>query len=304
MKTAFLFPGQGAQSVGMGKVIYEANVTYRKTFDRICAASGVDLNAACFEGIGLDVSAVIQPAIYAHSLSLLAAIGETADVYAGLSLGEYTALTAAGVIDMEKGAALVNKRGAMMDAAVPDGMGAMISVLGLNVAQVEAIVKDIANVWVANHLSETQVVIGGKKDVLSAIESRFIEIGAKTVFINVSGPFHTPMLDETAKKFKEILEDTDLKQPNAIIYSNYTANPYASKHEVPELLARQMCGRVRWHETMENLITDGIKKFVEIGPSMVLSKMLKRRLKGEDIEIISIRDLKSFEKYMTTKGAI
>ena len=189
---AFLFPGQGAQSAGMGADMYTEDSAYREMFDSIDAALPFDLKAACFEGEGLEKSEVTQPAILAHSISMLAALGETADIVAGLSLGEYSAMTAAGMISPTECAKLVYNRGGMMDAAVPKGVGSMTSVLGLTIEQVEDILGDTPDVWAANHLSETQVVLAGKTEALAAIEPRFIEAGAKAVGINVSGPFHSP----------------------------------------------------------------------------------------------------------------
>ncbi len=294
---AFLFPGQGAQSPGMGEDCYAENRAYREMFDTIDAVLPFDLKAACFTGEGLEKSEVTQPAILAHSIALLAAMNETPDIVAGLSLGEYSAMTAAGMITPADCAQLVFQRGGMMDAAVPSGTGGMLSVLGLTIDAVETILGDTPDVWAANHLSETQVVLAGKTDALSAVESKFIEAGAKTVVLNVSGPFHSPMLKATAETFKERVKAVTLAEPQVIIYSNYTAKPYDSLSEVPFLLANQMCGRVRWFDITQTMIQSGVTEFIEVGPGMVLSKMLKRRIEDADVRISSVRDLKSLEKY-------
>lgn len=294
---AFLFPGQGAQSPGMGEDLYAENAAYRAKFDEIDERLPFDLKATCFLGEGLEKSEVTQPAILAHSISLLAALGEKPDIVAGLSLGEYSAMTAAGMISPGKCAGLVYQRGGMMDAAVPEGEGGMLSVLGLTIQAVEEILGDTPDVWAANHLSETQIVLAGKTAALKAVEPKFTAAGAKTVGLNVSGPFHSPMLRETAEAFKEMVKAADLKEPNVIIYSNYTARPYDRLSEVPDLLASQMCGRVRWHSIIEALVKRGVTEFVEVGPGMVLSKMLKRGIESADMSIASVRDLKSLKKY-------
>ncbi len=302
MKTAFLFPGQGAQSVGMGKDLYAENKTYQETFDVLSEASGIDLKTACFDGEGMDKSSVVQPAIYTHSLALLSALGETADMVAGLSLGEYTALAAAGTLDKNRGAALVSRRGTIMDDAVPAGIGGMLSVLGLEIDAVEKLIEGQPDLWAANHLSATQIVLAGKVEAIERIEPVVTEAGAKTVLINASGPFHTPMLKAASESFKALLDKEEISQPNAIIYSNFTGHPYDENSDVRQLLANQMCSRVRWHDITERMIQAGVKRFVEIGPGMVLSKMLKRRIEDDTVTVTSIRDVKTLNRYLEAKG--
>ena len=301
MKRAILFPGQGAQEVGMGKDLYEGNNIYKKVFDAIDAGLDFSLKDACFEGVNMDKSEYIQPSIYAHSIALHKALNITADIYAGLSLGEYSALTAVNMQDTVQGAQLVNKRGHIMDNAVEQGKSSMMSVLGVDITIVENALEGCENIWVANHLSEGNIVVAGKKEGVEKIEDRFTQEGIKTIMLKTSGPFHTPMLDEAAKEFIELLNRAQFNEPTAIIYSNYTAKPYENADSVPSLLSKQMSNRVRWHEITETLISQGVDEFVEIGPSMVLSKMLKRRLKGQDVKISSIRSLKTLEKYLNDK---
>lgn len=298
MKRAFLFPGQGAQEVGMGKDLYENDEIYKEVFDIIDAGLDFSLKDACFEGTNMDKSEYVQPAIYAHSIALFKALQMEADVYAGLSLGEYTAITATDMQGIVQGAQLVNKRGHIMDNAVEQGKGGMMSILGLTIAQVEVALKGEDNIWIANHLAEGSIVIAGDKQSVIDIEEKYINLGAKTFLLNTSGPFHTPMLDGAASEFMELLHKARFIEPNAIIYSNYTAKAYESANAAPKLLSKQMSNQVRWHEEMDELIKLGITEFVEIGPSMVLSKMLKRRLKGQNIEISSVRNLKTLEKYL------
>lgn len=298
MKTAFLFPGQGAQTIGMGKDLYESNETYKNAFDDIDSTLEFSLKDACFEGVNMEKSEYIQPAIYAHSTALFKTIGKKADLYAGLSLGEYTALAVTNMIDIVKGALLVNKRGALMDNAVTAGVGAMASIMGLDINEVEKLLEGLPDVWAANHLSEKQIVIAGEKQGLDGVVPMFENAGAKVIPLNVSGPFHTPMLKRASEKFKDLFISVNINKPTEIIYSNFTGLPYEDNSDVVSLLASQMCSRVRWHDIIERLIEQGVTDYVEIGPSMVLLKMLKRRLKGEEVNISSVRDLKSLSKYL------
>lgn len=297
-KSAFLFPGQGAQTIGMGLELYENNEIYKKSFDQIDASLDIDLKSACFKGENMDKSEYVQPAIYAHSVCIKKALDKDADIFAGLSLGEYSALACSGVINITEGAKLVNIRGKIMDEAVPADVGSMISLIGPDIETVEKLLRNTSDVWIANHLSKNQIVIAGKKDALEKIEPVFSDIGARTTFLNVSGPFHTQMLNEASEKFRKLLDAVKFNDMNKTVYANYTGTAYKSRKDIPEFLAKQMCSRVKWHDIVENLLADGIDEFIELGPSMVLSKMLKRRTKGMDIRITSIRDLKSFNKYL------
>lgn len=301
MKRAILFPGQGSQTIGMGADLYESNQTYKEVFDSIDKNLDFSLKSACFEGTNMDKSEYVQPAIYAHSIALYKALNIKADVYAGLSLGEYTALTATNMQQVVQGAQLVYKRGHIMDNAIEPGKGGMLSVLGLSIEQVEAQLEGLDNVWVANHLSEKQIVIAGQKQAISDISPSFERLGAKTIELNTSGPFHTQMLKEASDEFIKLLQKAQFNKPKEIIYSNYTAKPYECADAAPQLLAMQMCSRVRWHQIIETLISQKIMEFVEIGPSMVLTKMLKRRLKGSDVHVVSIRDAKTLEKYLANQ---
>ncbi len=300
MKRAILFPGQGAQETGMGKDLYESNKVYKEVFDLIDSKLEFSLKDSCFEGKDMDKSEYVQPAIYAHSIALFKALGIDADYFAGLSLGEYTAMAAVNMMDVSEGAKLVNKRGNIMDSAVEYGKGGMMSILGIEMSQVESIVSKYDNIWIANHLSDGNIIIAGEKEAIETIEADFNDIGVKTVMLKTSGPFHTPMLETAAQQFIGLVEKTGLNEPEAIIYSNYTAKPYESSKSSPLLLSKQMSNKVRWHEITENLIEQGVTEFVEVGPGMVLSKMLKRRLKGQDIKISSVRNLNTLEKYLTS----
>ncbi|MGI5848925.1 MAG: ACP S-malonyltransferase [Christensenellales bacterium] len=300
MKTAFLFPGQGTQSVGMGKDLYDHINIYRQTFDICEAGAGIDLRAACFEGARMDESEVAQPAIFAHTISLLSTVqneGIDADIVAGLSLGEYSAMTAAGVFEADLCATLVRKRGRIMDDAFPKGTGGMLSVIGFTVLEVEDAIKDYSDAYVANHLSELQSVVAAKTSDLLALKEVFEQKGAKlATLLNVNGPSHAPLLSAAADEFLHVLENVNLGMMRKTVYSNALGKPYSQGGDVKKLLANQMCSRVRWHECIEHMIASGVERYVEIGPSNVLSKLLKRRVK-KGVEVVSVRDLPTLERF-------
>jgi [acyl-carrier-protein] S-malonyltransferase len=302
MKTAFLFPGQGAQSAGMGMDLYDNIVIYKQTFDMCCEGAGVDLKRACFEGWRLDESEIIQPAIFAHSISLFSVLlseGCDADVYAGLSLGEYTALAAAGVFGIQGCAALVRKRGSIMDGAYPKGEGGMLSVIGFTVDEVEDALDGFQNSYVANHLSEMQTVIAGSTEELCKLKELFEQKGAKmAAMLSVAGPSHAPLLEGAAGEFSRVLGTFDLGGMRKTVYSNVLGAPYEEDSDIRKLLANQMCRRVKWHDCVEHMIASGVERFVEIGPGNVLSKLVKRRVEKR-AEVESVRDLATLDKFLS-----
>lgn len=298
MKTAFLFPGQGAQSPGMGSDLYVNYDRYREAFDRCEAGAGLDLKAACFKGEGMDGSGTIQAAIFTHSVATLRALeaeGVGADVFAGLSLGEYAALAAAGVLGDAQGAGLVKRRGEIMDGAVPPGTGGMLSVVGLTMEQLEAAISAYPNVYVSNHLSETQMVLGGWLKDLNALKPVLETAGARmATLLALKGPSHCPLLDGAALRFRAELDTETLFPAKKPVYSNALGAPYPKDADVRALLCAQMNSRVRWHDCVEHLLSSGVTRFVEIGPGGVLTKMLKRRA-GRDVSLYSVQDAASFE---------
>ena len=302
MKTAFLFPGQGAQTIGMGQDLYDNNIIYKETFETCMRGADLDLAAACFDGKRMDESEVVQPAIFAHSISLLEALRSEsvdADIYAGLSLGEYTALTASGVFDTAQCAALVRERGRIMDGAFPTGTGGMLSVIGFDVDRVEEMIKNYDNAYVANHLSELQTVVAGFIDDLKELELIFNEAGAKMVTIlGVRGPSHAPLLNTAADAFFEVLSSIDTGDMQKPVYANALGRPYDQGSNIAMLLSDQMRSRVRWHDCVESMIENGVERFVEVGPSNVLTKLVKRRVGKGGAETYSVRDAATLDKFL------
>ncbi len=299
MKTAFLFPGQGSQTVGMGKDVYADFAAYAQAFDACQAGAGLDLKAACFQGNGFENGEIVQPAILAHSMGLLNVLrqaGIDSNILAGLSLGEYGALCAAGVFALDECAALVKRRGRIMDDAFPPGTAGMMSVIGLTIDEVEGILQDQTGVYVANHLSGAQIVIAGNLSDLNELKDVFEKAGAKmTVLLNVRGPSHAPMLKEAANAFYDVLKGENINPiGDNLVYAGTLGAPYDAQSDIKILLAQQMQSRLKWHDCVEHMLQSGVKRFIEIGPSNVLSKLIKRRV-GKDIEIISVRDRRTLE---------
>ncbi len=303
MKSVFLFPGQGAQKPGMGADLYENNIIYKKAFDECQDGAELDLKKSCFDGERLDESEIVQPSIFAHSMGLLAVLrerGVDADIYAGLSLGEYSALTAAGVFNIRQCAALVRKRGRIMDAAYEKGVCGMLSVIGFDVEKVSAVIAGYDDVSVANHLSELQIVVAGYMSSLRELEGRFTEEGAKMVaMLDVAGPFHTKLLGAAAKEFHAVLQQEELKPMQSQVYSNALGRPYENDSDIRQLLCDQMSSRVRWHDCTEHMVQSGITDYIEVGPGNVLGKLLKRRAGGEGATVTSISNTKTLDKYLS-----
>ncbi len=301
MKTAFLFPGQGSQTPGMGSDLYLSYSRYREAFDRCEAGAGIDLKTACFKGEGMDESSVIQAAIFTHSLATLRTLeseGAHADVFAGLSLGEYTALAASGVLLDAQGASLVRRRGVVMDGAVPPGTGGMLSVVGLTLEQVEAAIVQLSNVFIANHLSETQLTLGGLLGELAEAKVVLEAAGARmATMLAMKGPSHCPLLDQAAERFSAELAGEIFGEPCGAVYSNALGAPYPKNADYRALLCAQMNTRVRWHDCVEAMLASGVTRFVEIGPGGVLGKMLKRRV-SRDIALFSVQDEASLEAFL------
>ena len=301
MKTAFLFPGQGSQTPGMGSDLYLSYSRYREAFDRCEAGARIDLKAACFKGEGMDGSDVIQAAIFTHSLATLRTLeaeGAHADVFAGLSLGEYTALSASGVLLDAQGASLVRRRGAVMDGAVPPGTGGMLSVVGLTLEQVEAAIAPFDNVFVANHLSETQLTLGGLLGELAEAKAALEAAGARmAVMLAMKGPSHCSLLNTAAERFSAELAGEIFGEPCGVVYSNALGAPYPKNADYRALLCAQMNTRVRWHDCIEGMLAGGVTRFVEIGPGGVLTKMIKRRV-SRDIALFSVQDEASLEAFL------
>ncbi|MFQ3652087.1 MAG: ACP S-malonyltransferase [Gemmataceae bacterium] len=289
-KVAFLFPGQGAQTVGMAGELCAQLPAARALFDRAAAVLGYDLLDVCLHGPKerLDSTVVSQPAIYVASLAALeklkqeeAAAVETCVATAGLSLGEYTALTFAGTFGFEEGLRLVQKRGEAMQQAADARPSTMISILLLDVDQVQLLCEEVSAsrlglVRIANYLCPGNLVISGDLAACEEVERRATAAGAKTVRLAVAGAFHTPIMQSAVDQLLEALFQVPLQPPRVAVYANVTAAPYSGPQEIQATLARQVVEPVRWEASIRAMLEAGIERFYEIGPGRVLAGLLKR----------------------------
>lgn len=298
-KTAFIFPGQGAQVCGMGQDFYEHTDTGRKVFDRASELLGFSVPELCFTpNDRLDITEFTQAAMVTVSTAMRKVMeerGYRADVAAGLSLGEYCALEAAGVMTADDAILTVRRRGILMQEAVLPGTGGMSAVLGINAEQINEIVDKIENVQVANYNCPGQSVISGKLDAVSEAAERLKEAGARRVIpLNVSGPFHSCLLSEAGEKLGQFLEHVEVSDPVIPYVANVTAEYVTSKDEVKPLLVKQVSSSVRWQQSVEAMIAGGVDRFVEIGPGKTLAGFVKKI--SRDVAVVNIEKLDDLEK--------
>jgi [acyl-carrier-protein] S-malonyltransferase len=289
-KTAFLFPGQGAQAVGMGRELEQELPAVRALFDRANEILGLDLRMLCFEGPAeaLEATDMSQPAIFVASLAALEGLkARQPDVVAqcagaaGLSLGEYTALVFAGALDFESGLRVVRRRGEAMQAAALATPSGMASVLGLDEAGVDELCRRLAphgRAWKANLLGPGNIVVSAEKSALEQLEPVAGELGASRVIpLAVAGAFHTPLMKPADERLSEVLAAADIRPPGVPVYSNVNAAPHSDDADaIRSALAHQVTQPVRWEESMRRMLADGFDTFYEIGPGRVLTGLLKR----------------------------
>ena len=298
-KTAFIFPGQGAQVCGMGQDFYEQTKTGREIFDRASGLLGFSMPELCFEkNDRLDITEYTQAAMVTTSVAMLRVMeeqGYRADVAAGLSLGEYCALAAAGVMSDEDAIRTVRERGILMQEAVPAGVGGISAVLGMNAEEINAVVDPIANVQVANYNCPGQIVISGLKEAVEEASEKLKEAGARRVIpLNVSGPFHSYLLEEAGRKLGSFLDQIEICRPQIPYVANVTAQYVTEAAEVKPLLIRQVSSSVRWQQSVEAMIADGVDRFVEIGPGKTLSGFVKKI--NRQVTVLNVEKLEDLEK--------
>lgn len=307
MRIAFIFSGQGSQYVGMGKELYDNYPVCRDVFDRANEILQFDIKNMIFNGNrgDLDITENTQPAILTTSIAILRILSEKGihpEMVAGLSLGEYSALVASDSIDFESALKLVRKRGQLMQEAVPSGLGAMAAVIGLNEDIIKSNLDSISNkgiVEIANYNTPNQIVIGGEKEAVELAEISLKEAGARRVIpLKVSGPFHTSMLDEASKKLALHLNGTIFNEPKVKVITNVTGDFIKNKDEIKSLLEKQVKLSVKWSNTIEKMIDEGIDTFIEIGPSKTLSSFVKEISRGKKakVNIFNVEDLSSLNK--------
>ncbi len=291
MKIAFVFPGQGAQVVGMGKDFYENSEISKNIYDKASELLSLDMKHICFEeNNDINITEYTQAALLTTSVAMLEELktkGIKPDVCAGLSLGEYCALVASGVMSFEDAVVTVRQRGILMQEAVPAGIGAMSAILGLDTDSITKVCNQIEGVQVANYNCPGQIVISGIKTSVEKANEMLKEAGAKRcVMLNVSGPFHSEMLTQAGIKLREVLENVELHEFNIPYVTNVTAEYITSPDNIKELLEKQVSSSVRWQQSVENMIKAGIDTFVEIGPNRTLTGFVKKI--NKDVAIYNI----------------
>ncbi len=280
-KIAFIYPGQGAQKAGMGKDFYENSPLARDIYDRASECLELDMRALCFEENDLlDQTEYTQAAMVTTCLAMTAVLNEQgaeADVTAGLSLGEYCAIAEAGAMDLLDAIRLVRVRGQLMQHTVPTGEGAMAAVLGMDADQIDAVIEPIANVTVANYNCPGQIVITGGTAGIEQASKTLKEAGAKRVVsLNVSGPFHSPMLRSAGEKLGKELSAVQLGELKIPYVTNVTAEYVTDSSEIRELLTRQVYSPVCWEQSIRKMIAQDVDTFVEIGPGRTLTGFLRK----------------------------
>lgn len=291
MSTAYLFPGQGSQFVGMGKELYDSNPHAAKYFDDANEILGIDLKTIMFEGPQekLTQTEFTQPAIFLHSLALFKTLGATPDMVAGHSLGEFSALVACGAVSFEDALKIVRRRGELMQKAGTDNPGTMAAVIGMEDEAVEKVCAQATEetgkeVIAANYNCPGQLVISGYQEAVEKAVELAKENGARMAkLLPVSGAFHSSLMQPAYDGLKDQLQKLDISETNCPIYSNYTAEATTDPEEIRSNLLNQLLNPVRWTQTLNNMSSDGANAFVEVGPGKVLQGLVKRTLK--DVEI-------------------
>lgn len=281
MKKAYMFPGQGAQFPGMAKELYESNGTAREMFERANEILGFRITDIMFEGTAeeLKQTKVTQPAIFLHSVILAKCCPDfKPDMVAGHSLGEFSALTAAGALDFEDGLRLVAIRARAMQKACEAQPGTMAAIIALPTDKVETICEETDGIVVpANYNCEGQIVISGNVDAVSAASEKMKEAGAKRALIlPVGGAFHSPLMQSAADELAEGIESVEFKIPVCPVYQNVTALPVVDPSEIKKNLLAQLTAPVRWTQSVVNMVADGADHFVECGPGKVLQGLVSK----------------------------
>ena len=299
-KTAFIFPGQGAQVCGMGQDFYENSETAKAVFDRATELLGFSVPELCFEkNDRLDITEYTQAAMVTTSVAMMKVMEERgihADVAAGLSLRPELAYGDFSFHPLADDAIrTVRERGILMQEAVPAGVGGMSAVLGMTADEINAVVDEIPNVQVANYNCPGQIVISGLKEAVETAAVKLKEAGARRVIpLNVSGPFHSYLLEEAGEKLGKFLENIPVSEPVIPYVANVTAAYVTKAEDVKPLLTRQVSSSVRWQQSVETMLADGVDRFIEIGPGKTLAGFIRKI--NREATVINIEKFDDLEK--------
>ncbi|MEG1848274.1 MAG: ACP S-malonyltransferase [Lachnospiraceae bacterium] len=298
-KTAFIFPGQGAQYISMGQDFYLNNPICKAVYDTASEASGLDIPKLCFEeNENINITEYTQIAMLATEVAMWAALdakGIKADVTAGLSLGEYAALVVSHVCSAKDAFHIIRQRGIYMQEAVPTG-GAMAAVIGLDALTIERICEETEGVVsIANYNCPGQIVITGEATATAAAGEALLKAGAKRCIpLKVSGPFHSPLLAEAGKRLGNVLQDVTMQEMQMPYIANVTADYVTKSEEVKPLLEKQVSSSVRWQQTIERMLTDGVTTFIEIGPGKTLSGFMRKI--NRDVQMLNIEKAEDVDR--------
>ena len=300
-KVAFVYPGQGAQKYGMGKDFYDTFPVAKAVFDKADEILDISVTDLCFtEDERLHQTAYTQPALVTTCLAITEVLKEkgiTPDVTAGLSLGEYAAIAAAGGFSVEEAIQTVRARGIYMEEAVPGGQGAMAAVLGMEVSQIEKVLSKIDGAYIANYNCPGQIVITGMKTSVDKACEALKNAGCKRCLpLKVSGPFHSPYLTGAGEKLDAFMESLELLPLKIPYVTNVTAEYVENIQETKALLVRQVSSSVRWIQSVKKMIEEGTDTFVEIGPGKTLAGFIKKI--NPDVKVINISQVEDLNKYM------
>ena len=300
-----IFPGQGSQTVGMGKEFFEKYDIVKKLFQQADEALNFSISKMILEGPreDLDLTANTQPAIFLVSYSIFKVIKDEFNInlneakyFAGHSLGEYSALSCAGYLDFEKTIKILRVRGKAMQNSVTKGEGGMLAVLGVKIEDIEKILKDNEkkfNAQIANDNSDGQIVLSGKNEDLESVSNLLKDNKIKNIKLPVSAPFHCELMTKATEIMKKELENVDFKKSNNTLISNVTADEILDVKDLKNLLISQIEKRVRWRESIINMVNYGVNQFIEIGPGKVLSGLIKRI--DKNVKITSINNQSDIE---------
>ena len=298
-KIAFIYPGQGAQVCGMGQDFYEQTEIGKQVYDLSTEILGFSVPELCFtKNDRLDITEYTQAAMVTTSIAMTKVLEEKGvkpDVAAGLSLGEYCALYAAGAMTEKDAIATVRQRGILMQEAVPVGQGAMAAILAMDASAIEEVISGIDGVQIANYNCPGQIVISGKKEAVETACEKLKEAGAKrAIMLNVSGPFHSRMLTGAGEKLGEVLEQVEIHPLSIPYVANVTAEYVTDAADVKPLLMKQVSSSVRWEQSVRAMLADGVDTFIEIGPGKTLAGFMKKI--ARTVKVLNIEKLEDVDK--------
>ncbi|MBW1726974.1 MAG: ACP S-malonyltransferase [Deltaproteobacteria bacterium] len=306
-KTAFLFPGQGSQSVGMGLDFYQEYDGVREIFDMAEEITRINISRLCFKGPFDELTQTVnlQPSVTAVNLACLFAIekeGVRPDISAGHSLGEYSAMHASNVVSKEDTIRLVFKRGELMHREATQYTGSMHAIIGLPINTVEELVAEVQKegiVAVANHNTKQQIVITGAPDMVKKVSALAASRGAKAIPLKVSGAWHSELIKGAQEKFGEFMESVHFSTPDRPMLFNVTGDYAINTDDIKSIMVRQLCSPVKWYDSVRRLMAENVEIFVEVGPGKVLTGLIKKILpKDYPCKIYTVNSMKQMERFL------